>query len=98
LQQDRHFRQSHRPAAAPSQKDVDQDTRIAALEQETRELRIYVAALIRLLCNKQTLSLKETSNLISLAARVERTLPASDQKHPAKLAELIDPVAGREQH
>ena len=33
LEQDRHFRQSHRPAAAPSPKDVDQDTRIAALEQ-----------------------------------------------------------------
>jgi hypothetical protein len=98
LEQDRHFRQSHRPAAAPSKKDIEQDDLIHALEHETRELRIYVAALIRLLAQKETISREETSVLIALADKVQHDLPPRDYRHRPKLGDLIEPpTADRDQ-
>jgi|ERR1700722_374576 hypothetical protein len=98
LEQDRHFRQSHRPPAAPSKKDIEQDALIHALEHETRELRIYVAALIRLLTKNETITPEETSVLIALADKVQHDLPPRDYRNRPKLAELIEPPENRGQH
>jgi hypothetical protein len=91
LEQERHFRQANRPPAAPTSKDIEQDARIHALEYETRELRIYVAAMVRLLENNGAISQEEKSVLIALADRVQHEIPARDYRHRPKVGDLIDP-------
>jgi hypothetical protein len=96
---ERHARQVQRPAAAPSKKDIEQDAQIRALEQETRELRIYVAALIRLLGQKESIAPSEVEALIALADRVQQDIPPRDRRQRDKLRNLIrpsDPLANRQ--
>lgn len=91
LKIDRELRQSIRPPAAPSRKDIEQDARIRFLEQETRELRIYVAALIRLLAQKETIGAGEVEGLIALADRVQHEIRPRDRRHHPKMGDLIQP-------
>jgi hypothetical protein len=91
LELDRQLRQARRPAAAPSKKDIEQDAQIRSLEQETRELRIYVAALIRLLAQKETVAPSEVDALVALADRVQHDMPPRDHRHRDKLRDLIQP-------
>ena len=89
---ERDFRQSSRPPAAPSRKDIEQDAQIRALQSETRELRIYVAALIRLLAQNQTITSAELEALTALADRFQQHGPSPFQRHPSTLRDLIEPA------
>jgi hypothetical protein len=89
---EREFRQSTRPAAAPSRKDIEQDAQIRALQRETRELRIYVAALIRLLGQNQTIAPAEMDALMALADRFQQHAPSPFRRHPSTLRDLIEPT------
>ena len=51
LAHDRHQRQLHRLPAAPSPKDLEQDARLRALEQENHKLECYVTALVQVMRN-----------------------------------------------
>ncbi len=88
---ERRLRQSARPPAAPSQKDIEQDAAIRALERETRELRVYVAALIRLLAQKEAIDHTEVTGLVELADRVQRQIPSSNYRHQPDIRDLIQP-------
>lgn len=91
LEFDRQLRQSMRYPAAPSKKDTEQDAQIRALERETRELRTYVAALIRLLAQKETIGPEEVEGLIELADRVQHQIQPRHRRHHSKIGDLIHP-------
>jgi hypothetical protein len=88
---DRRVRQSLRLPAAPTQKDIEQDAMIRSLKRETQELRIYVAALVRLLAQKETLAPAEVEELIALADRVRHEIRPRESRHRPKVDGLIYP-------
>ncbi|MCA1841363.1 MAG: hypothetical protein LC723_13745 [Actinobacteria bacterium] len=49
-----------------SRTDQAQDKRIAALERDVDELKLYLASLLRLLVKKETLSEKELTTFVDL--------------------------------
>jgi hypothetical protein len=89
---ERQTRQSLRLPAAPSPKDIEQDALIHALERETRELRIYVAALIRLLGRKEMIDPAEMDALVALADQVQRGIQLHDRRNHSKLRDLVQPT------
>jgi len=96
LEHERRLRQIRRPSAAPSPKDLDQDTHIRTLERENHEMKIYLTALVRLLVRKGTVSRSEIKDLVELAERVREDTPSHSPAHRQSLPALIEPAVEAE--
>lgn len=70
---ERHVRQVRRPAAAPSPKDIEQDSRIRALERENQTLKAYVAGLLELLVRKGAIEPADIETLRVEAMSITRS-------------------------
>ena len=57
-------------------KDNDQDEQIESLRRENRELKLYLAGLLKLLVNKGTVTQEELTELVRLVDEAEKEAQA----------------------
>ena len=67
---DRRLRQAHRPAAAPSRKDIEQDAKIREVERENLRLKGGLAALVHVLMEKGVMNEADVRQVIQYARRL----------------------------
>ena len=67
----RRLREMQRDAAR-SGNEIDQDEQIERLQNENRELKLYLAGLMQLLVNKGTFTQEDVNELVRLVERAEQ--------------------------
>src|ERR1700710_713643 len=74
IARDRLERQAHRVAPAPSPKDIAQDAQIRALQAENKELKIYLAQLVRTMVDHDLVTKDDVKELVENVTKVEQEM------------------------